>query len=66
MSDINEYECLSATCVGSIHKIKNGSKLYIGRDYQKLEIIVAHHFNKFQKYMIKRCFGFEVEDYTEE
>lgn len=47
-------------------KIKNGAKIVLGRDARALQIIVDHHFNWFQKKMIKWCFGFTVEDYSEE
>ena len=50
----------------SIYKIKNGSKISIGSDVKTLDIIVDRHFNWFQKRMIKWCFGFTVEDYSEE
>lgn len=46
-------------------KIKNGARIMIGK-LRALEIIVDHHFNWFQKKMIKWCFGFTVEDYSEE
>lgn len=47
-------------------KIKNGSQIRIG-NFRSLTIInVDHHFNWFQKLMIKWCFGFEVDDYSEE
>lgn len=46
-------------------KIKNGSRIKIGKLYT-LNINVDHHFNWFQKKMIKWCFGFTVEDYSEE
>lgn len=48
-----------------IPKIKNGSRITI-RTMKALTIIVDHHFNWFQKKMIKWCFGFVVEDYDEE
>ena len=48
-----------------IPKIKNGSQIKIGK-LRAFSIIVDHHFNWFQKRMIKWCFGFEVSDYTEE
>lgn len=51
-------------CV-TIPKIKNGSIIRIGK-IQTLTIKVDHHFNLFQKKMIHWCFGFSVEDYTEE
>ena len=49
-------------------KIKNGSIITIGIDngVSKLTITVDKHFNLFQKKMIEWCFGFKVEDYTEE
>lgn len=53
-----------ANIVG-IPKIKNGSKITIGKLYS-LTINVDYHFNWFQKKMIHFCFGFMVEDYTEE
>ena len=46
-------------------KIKNGSRIRIGR-VRTLNIDVDHHFNWFQKRMIIWCFGFTVEDYSEE
>ena len=46
-------------------KIKNGSQIRIGK-LHTLNINVDHHFNWFQKRMIKWCFGFTVEDYSEE
>lgn len=49
----------------SYKKIKNGSKVKIGRD-RSLIFFVDHHFNRFQKKMIELCFGFAVEDYSEE
>lgn len=54
--------------VGNIYipKIINGSKIIIGRDRSNCIIIpVDQHFNCFQKKMIKWCFGFDVEDYSE-
>lgn len=47
-------------------KIKNGAKVTLGRDGRTLSVIVDQHFNWFQKKMIKWCFGFTVEDYSEE
>lgn len=52
-----------------IHKIKNGSLIIIGNEdnpVKALTITVDKHFNLFQKKMIEWCFGFKVEDYTEE
>lgn len=45
--------------------IKNGSKIIIGEN-SNLTIYVDHHFNWFQKKLIKFCFGFVVEDYSED
>ena len=45
-------------------KITNGSKVVIGKK-QTLTIFLDKHFNWFQKKMIKWCFGFNVEDYSE-
>ena len=46
-------------------KIKNGSKVSVGKLYT-VTFSIDHHFNWFQKKMIKWCFGLTVEDYTEE
>ena len=46
-------------------KKKKGSWIRIG-GVRALNIYVDHHFNWFQKKMIKWCFGFTVEDYSEE
>lgn len=46
-------------------KIKNGAKIQFGKR-KPVIILVDHHFNWFQKKMIKWCFGFTVEDYSEE
>lgn len=48
-----------------IPKIKNGSKIEIGKDIGKITIMSDHRFNWFQKKMIKWCFGFNVTDYSE-
>lgn len=49
----------------SIPKIKNGSKVSVGK-LHTVTFNIDHHFNWFQKKMIKWCFGLTVEDYTEE
>lgn len=49
----------------TIPKIKNGSKVSVGKLYT-VTFNIDHHFNWFQKKMIKWCFGLTVEDYTEE
>lgn len=59
--ETNEFK---GTVIG-IPKIKNGSRIRIG-GVRTLNIDVDHHFNWFQKRMIKWCFGFTVEDYSEE
>lgn len=51
--------------VFKIPKIKNGSKLTIGKT-RNLSIFTDHHFNWFQKKMIRWCFGFTVTDYSED
>lgn len=51
--------------VGSI-KIKNGSKLVIGGELSRVELLVHQHFNWLQKLMWKVCFGVSVEDYSED
>ena len=55
---------LKGTIIG-IPKIKNGSKIQFGK-LRTVTILVDHHFNWFQKKMIGLCFGFTVEDYSEE
>lgn len=47
-------------------KIKNGSKLTIGRCVNTCNLMVDQHFNWFQKLMWKWCFGIKVKDYSEE
>ena len=49
----------------NIPKIKNGSKIILGRRDQQFIFMVDQHFNWFQKKMIRLCFGFLVEDFTE-
>lgn len=44
---------------------KKSSWIRIG-GVRALNIYVDHHFNWFQKRMIKWCFGFTVEDDSEE
>ena len=58
-------DTLAASNAVGIPKIKNGSTIKIGEDYS-LTINVDQRFNWFQKKMIKLCFGFEVQDYSEE
>lgn len=48
-----------------IPKIKNGSKISVGKLYT-VTFSIDHHFNWFQKKMIKWCFGLTVEDYNED
>lgn len=55
--------------IGTIYipKIKNGSKLTIGKDDHTLTFMnVGQHFNWFQKKMWKFLLGIKVEDYSEE
>lgn len=51
--------------ISAIPKIKNGSKLVIGNT-RTLNVFTDHHFNWFQKKLIKWCFGFTVTDYSED
>ena len=46
-------------------KIKNGSKITIGKT-GSFTIYVDHRFNWFQKKMIKWCFCFTIDDYSED
>ena len=46
-------------------KIKNGTKLTLGRGKRDLTITVDYHLNWFQKKMMKWCFGFRAEDWDE-
>ena len=46
-------------------KIENGSKITIGKD-RSINVIVDHHFNWFQKRILRWCLGFKVQDYSEE
>lgn len=59
--ETNEFK---GTIIG-IPKIKMGAKIRFGK-LRSITILVDHHFNWFQKRMIKWCFGFTVEDYSEE
>lgn len=62
-------EQISESCIGTIYipKIKNGSKLSIGKNERTLTIMnVDQHFNWFQKKMWKFLLGIKVEDYSEE
>ena len=56
-------KCTNATSI-NIPKIENGSKIMIGK-LRAATVVVDHHFNWFQKKMIRWCFGFTVEDYSE-
>ena len=47
------------------NKIVNGSKITIGRN-RSVTFNIDHHFNWFQKKMIRFCFGFTVEDYSDD
>lgn len=46
-------------------KIINGSKIIIGK-HRAVTVMIDQHFNWFQKKMIKFCFGFTVEDYSDD
>ena len=47
------------------NKIVNGSKITIGRN-RSVTVMMDQHFNWFQKKMIRFCFGFTVEDYSDD
>lgn len=51
--------------IGRIPKIKNGSKITIGKDYS-IDVVIDQHFNWFQKRILGWCLGFKVKDYSEE
>lgn len=48
------------------HKIVNGSVITIGDEPPKVTMYVQQHFNWFQKNMLRWCFGFHIEDYSDE
>lgn len=50
----------------SKRKITNGSMLFVGGEFSKVQLTLDQHFNWFQKLMWKWCFGVRVEDYSEE
>ena len=52
-------------CIYYIPKIKDGSKLSIGKGHFITVIKVDQHFNWLQKKMWKFLLGIKVEDYTE-
>ena len=56
-------ENVKADAIGQ--KIKNGSAIEIGKSAAIWTIKVDRHFNTFQKFMIKHCFGFSVRDIRE-
>lgn len=51
--------------ISRIPKIKNGSKITIGKDHS-INVVVDQHFNWFQKRILGWCLGFKVKDYSEE
>ena len=57
-------EGITATAIKP-YKITNGSRILIGKDIT-IDIRTDQRFNWFQKKMIEWCFGFKVEDYSEE
>ena len=61
---IYQFDVGSLFCHPKIKK-KNGSLIKIGKN-RSLTITIDHHFNWFQKKMIKWCFGFDIKDYSEE
>lgn len=54
--------------IGTIYipKIKNGSKLTIGKDHFTIVIKVDKHFNWLQKKIWQFSLGIKVEDYSED
>ena len=54
--------------IGAIYtpKVKNGSKLTIGKDCRIIDIKIDQHFNWLQKKMWQFLLGIKVEDYSEE
>lgn len=63
MDSENDFD-VRAT-ISRVPKIENGSKITIGKAYS-IDVVVDHHFNWFQKKMLRWCLGFEAEDYSEE
>lgn len=55
----------SSNVIDGILKIKRGSLIIIGK-HRSITIATDHHFNWFQKKLIKWCFGFTVTDYSED
>lgn len=51
--------------ISSIPKIKNGSKITIGKT-RSINVVVDQHLNWFQKRILGWCLGFKVKDYSEE
>lgn len=51
--------------ISRIPKIKNGSKITIGKT-RSINVVVDQHFNWFQKRILGWCLGFKVKDYSEE
>ena len=67
-TNINFYENETsnfATVVGKT-KIKDGSRFTAGGKFAELNLMLDQHFNWFQKFMWKSCFGVKVEDYSDE
>lgn len=49
--------------IPNMYIIEEGSLITIGNN-RTVSVIVDHHFNWFQKRMLKWFFGFIVEDYS--
>jgi len=68
ISTIHEEKEQSDPCIRNIYisKIKNGSKLIIGKDCFTTVIKVNQRFNWLQKKMWKILLGIKIEDYSED
>ena len=66
MYTLKEYENENCSIAVGKYKIKNGSKFTAGGKFSELNLMLDQHFNWFQKFMWKSCFGVKVEDYSDE
>ena len=69
IDNLNEYpyyyDLSKLATIFEPFRIKNGSMLSIGTKYTTI-LKVDQHFNWFQKFMWKLCFGVIIKDYSEE
>ena len=56
---------IKSNLVSTVPRIKNGSRITIGKEQGKIEIMTDHRFTWLQKRMIKWLLGFDVYDYSE-